>query len=89
MFGMSLGIGRVNPLFRLGRIGISPGMNRLKSLFIGMSSQDGTQAKGAKARLPKLPELPTLVIGKMPKDRVIHGRDPWRAEVGGTGLVIR
>jgi hypothetical protein len=46
MFGMSLGIGRVSPLFRLGRIGISPGMNRLNPLFIGMSSYQATPGEG-------------------------------------------
>jgi hypothetical protein len=39
---MSLGIDRVSPLFRLGRIGISPGMFPLNLLFIGMSSYRGT-----------------------------------------------
>jgi hypothetical protein len=50
MFRIPPRIGRLSPLFHLGRIGISPGMFHVNPLFIGMSSYRGTGAKGRKCR---------------------------------------
>jgi hypothetical protein len=69
MFRISPGIGRVSPLFRLGRIGISPGMNRLKSLFTGISSYQGHRAKGAKTPRDKQESgVLDRVLGKLEEE---------------------
>jgi hypothetical protein len=71
MFGMSLGIGPVSPLFRLGRIGISPGMNRLNPLFIGMSFYDGTHGERGEGKIAK---IASREIARNRRDRR-HRRD--------------